>query len=189
MYNNNILTLCNHYNILSSAYFYTYHTSFFSFEKLFFPKFSLIKYTMSHSTNSNVNFCDVCGAKKGLYRHQSYGSKHKESLEKMFGSDYEAPFNAKHKAEKVIPPSTQPLPENMERLYDPEEEYYFLRSKPQTESKHKAESKSKTEIKSKTESKLKNESIPKDNIKDIIKTKPITKPKPKTEDSIYSRMN
>ena len=43
----------------------------------------------------------------------------------------------------------------MDRVYDSEEEYYFLR--PKTE----------------------------DNIKDIIKTKPITKPKTKTEDSIY----
>ena len=46
---------------------------------------------MSHSTNSNVtsvNFFDVCNlsfeTKKGLYRHQSYGSKHKLLLEKMF---------------------------------------------------------------------------------------------------------
>ena len=39
---------------------------------------------MSHSTNSNVNFCDVCDlsfeTKKCLYRHQSYDSKHKECL-------------------------------------------------------------------------------------------------------------
>ena len=45
---------------------------------------------MSHSTNSNVsivNLCDVCNlsfeTKKGLYRHQSYDSKHKELLEKI----------------------------------------------------------------------------------------------------------
>ena len=73
---------------------------------------------MSHSTNINVNFCDVCdvffGTKKGLYRHQSYDSKHKELLERKFGSDDEAPINAKPKAEKVIPPSPQPIPENME---------------------------------------------------------------------------
>ena len=46
---------------------------------------------MSHSTNSNVNFGDVCDLlfeiKKGLYKHQSYDSKHKELLEKIFGSD------------------------------------------------------------------------------------------------------
>ena len=46
---------------------------------------------MPHSTNSNVtsvNFCDVCilsfETKKGLYRHQSYDTKHRELLEKMF---------------------------------------------------------------------------------------------------------
>ena len=63
-------------------------------------------------------------------------------------------------------------------MYDPEEEYYFLRPKPQTESK------------------LKTEVIPKDNIKDIIKTKDITKPKTETENgpeamlcnNIYSRI-
>ena len=53
---------------------------------------------MSHSTNSNVNFCDVCdlsfGTKKGLYRHQSYDSKHKELLEKMFGSHEERMYDS-----------------------------------------------------------------------------------------------
>ena len=38
-----------------------------------------------------MNYCDVCNlyfeTKKGLYRHQSYDSKHKELLEKMFVSD------------------------------------------------------------------------------------------------------
>ena len=61
----------------------------FSFSKNY--KLSLIKYTLSHSTNSNVNFCDGYNlsfeTKKGLYRNQSYDSKHKELLEKMFGSD------------------------------------------------------------------------------------------------------
>ena len=115
---------------------------------------------MSHSTNSNVNFCDVCDlsfeTKEGLYRHQSYDSKHKELLEKIFGSDDEP----------------------MERVYDSEEEYYYLRPEPKIESKPKTESKSKTE------------SISKDNTKDIIKPKanPPTKPKAKSEDSIYSRM-
>ena len=71
--------LCNHYNILSKDYFYTYNTSIFSFEILFFPKLSLIKSTMSHSTNSNVDFRDVrdlsVETKEGLYRHQSNNSK------------------------------------------------------------------------------------------------------------------
>ena len=44
---------------------------------------------MSHTTNSNVNFCDVCNlsfeTKNGLCRHQSYDSKHEKLLEKMFG--------------------------------------------------------------------------------------------------------
>ena len=49
---------------------------------------------MSQSTNTSViNFCDFCNlsfeTKKGLYRHQSYGLKHKELLEKMFESEEE----------------------------------------------------------------------------------------------------
>ena len=59
-----------------------------------------------------------------------------------------------------IPQSPQPIPETMERVYDSEEEYYFLRPK------------TKTKI----------------NTKDIIKTKHITKSKTKTEDSIYSKI-
>ena len=51
--------------------------------------------------------------------------------------------------------------ETMERVYDSEEEYYFLRPKTKTETKTK------------------------DNTKDI-KTKPSTKPKTKTKDSIYT---
>ena len=61
---------------------------------------------MSHSNNSKVNFCDVCDlsfeTKKGLYRHQSYDSKHEELLEKTFGSDDEAPIDVKPKAERDI---------------------------------------------------------------------------------------
>ena len=72
---------------------------------------------MSHSTNSKVSFCDVCDlsfeSKKVLYRHQSYDSKHNELLEKMLGSDDEAPIDVKPKAEKVIPPSSQTIPENL----------------------------------------------------------------------------
>ena len=89
---------------------------------------------MSHSTNSNVNFCVVCDlsfeTKKVLHRHQSYDSKHKELLEKMFGSEDETPINAKPKAERVIPPPAKPIPENMEKVYDSDEEYYFFRPKP-----------------------------------------------------------
>ena len=62
---------------------------------------------MSLSTNIYKNFCDVCDlsfeTKKGLYRHQSYDSKHEELLEKMFSSDDEAPIDVKPKAERFIP--------------------------------------------------------------------------------------
>ena len=150
---------------------------------------------MSHSTKSNANYCDVCHlsfeTKKCLYRHQSYDSKHKELLEKMIGSHDEVPIDVKPKAEKVIP-------EDMERVYDSEEEYYFLGPKPQTESKPRTETESKSESKPKGASPLvpQTESIPEDNTKDFIKTKPITIPKTKTEDrpeimlrhNIYSRI-
>ena len=81
----------------------------------------------------------------------------------MIDFDDEAPINVKPETERVIPPSSQPIPENMERVYDSEEEYYFLRPNP------------------KTESKLKTESITKDNTKDIIETKPTTKASPPTK--------
>ena len=141
---------------------------------------------MFHSTNSNVNFCDVCDlsfeTKKDLYKLHLYDSKQKELLEKTFGSDDEAPIDVKPKVEKVISPSPQPIPENMERVH--EEEYYFVRPKPKTLSKPETESKFKGASSLVTQT----ESIPKDNTKDIFKTKPITKPKTKTEDSIYSRI-
>ena len=135
---------------------------------------------MSQSTNSNVNFCDVCDfsfeTKKDFYRHQSYDSKHKELLETVFGSDGDAQ-----------------IPENMERVYDSEEEYYYLRPKLKTESKPKGASplmghRPAAPRVPQTESKSKTESIPKENTKDIFRTKPITRPKTKTEDSIYSRI-
>ena len=131
---------------------------------------------MSHSTNSNVKFCDVCDlsieTKKGLYRHQSYDSKHEELLEKIFGSDDEASIDVKPKAERFIPPSSQPIPESIESVYDSEEENNFLRPKP----KGALPLVPQTEI------------VPKDNNKDNIKTKHITKPETKTEDSIYSKI-
>ena len=79
----------------------------------------------------------------------------------------------------------------MERVYDSEEDYCFLRPKPKgalpmvslTESKSENESKRKGALPSVPQT----ESIPRDNTKEIIKTKPITKPKTKTEDSIYCR--
>ena len=94
---------------------------------------------MSHSTNSNVDFCDVWDlsfeTKKGLYRHQSYDSKHKELLEKMFelrssftDFDDEASINCKPKAEGALPRSPQPkhIPKNMVKMYDPDEDEYYL---------------------------------------------------------------
>ena len=129
-----------------------------------------------------MNFCDVCDlsfeTKKDLYRNQSYDSKHEELLEKMFGSDDEAPIYIKSKAERVIPPSSQPIPENMERVYDSEDECSFLRRKP----------KGALTLVPQTESKSKTESEPKDNIKDIIKNKLITKANlpTKPKDIIYS---
>ena len=164
---------------------------FFTFEKLIFPSFFPIKYTMSHSTNSNGNFCDVCDlsfeTKKGLYKHQSYDSKHKELLEKMFGSDVEAAFDVKPKAERVLPPSPQPIPKNMERVYDSEKEDYFLRPKTKGALPMVGLRPAVPRV-PQTESKFKTESIPKDNTKDIIKTKPINKLKTKIEDNIYSKI-
>ena len=73
---------------------------------------------MSHSTNSNINFCDFCDlsfeTKKDLYRHQSYDSKHKELLDKIFGSD-DLPNRF---------PDEAPIPKNLERVYDSKVEYY-----------------------------------------------------------------
>ena len=142
---------------------------------------------MSHSTNSNVNFSDVCHlsfeTKKSLYRHQPYDSKNKELLEKMSGSDDEAHIDVESKAEKVTP-------EKMEIVYDTEEEYYFIRPKPQTYSKPRTESESKSESKPERASLLvpQTESIHKDNTKDILKTKPITKPETKTEDGLVAML-
>ena len=56
----------------------------------------------------------------------------------------------------------------MERVFDSEEEYYFLRPK------------------TKTKGSLTLVPQPKVNTKDIIKTKPITKPETKIKDGIYS---
>ena len=78
---------------------------------------------MSQSTKTNViNFCDVCNlsfeSRKGLYRHQSYDLKHKELLEKMFESE-----------EEVI----------SERVYNSDEDYYIIKTKPATKPKTKTE--------------------------------------------------
>ena len=84
---------------------------------------------MSQSTNTSViNFCDVCNlsfeSKKGLYRHQSYGLKHKELLEKMFESEEE---------------------EISERVYNSDEDDYIIKTKAKTETKSKTKTKTETE--------------------------------------------
>ena len=68
----------------------------------------------------------------------------------------------------------------MEKVCDPEEEYYFLRPKPQTECIPKSASPLIPQ----------SESEPKDNIKAIIKTKPTTEANPlnKPKDKIYSKI-
>ena len=121
----------------------------------------------------------------------------------MFGSDDEAPINVKPKAERVLPPPAQPIPENMERVYDSEEEHFFLRPKPKgalplvgirpaAPRVLQTESKSKTESKPKGDSPLvpQNESEPTDNTKDITRTKPTTKANPaiKPKDNVYSKI-
>ena len=103
---------------------------------------------MSHSTNSNVtsvNFCNVCNlsfeSKKGLYRHQSYDLKHKELLEKMFEFEEEKEIS--------------------ERVYNPDEDDYIIK----TRDIIKTETKTKTKPKTKKTSTLKL-SI---NVKDVMK--------------------
>ena len=102
-------------------------------------------------------------------------------LEKIFGSDEEAPIDVKPKAERVLPPTAQPIPENMERVYDSEEEYYFITPKPNGASPLDG-------LRPAAPRAPQTESEPKNNIKGIIKTKPTTKANPpsKPRDNIYS---
>ena len=89
---------------------------------------------MSHSSNSNVTFCDVCNlsseTKKGLYWHQSYDSTHEELLEKMFCSDDDG----------SIP---EPPAKTMEMMYDSDEDFIY----PTPSTKTKTESKTKDNTK------------------------------------------
>ena len=89
---------------------------------------------MPHSTNSNMNFCDVCNlsfeTKKGLHRHQSYDSKHKELLEKFVGSDDDGAI-------------TEPPAKTMEMMYDSDEDFIY----PEPSTKTKAETKTKENTK------------------------------------------
>ena len=89
---------------------------------------------MSHSTNSNVNFWDVCDLclemKKDLYWHQSYDFKHKELLEKMVGSEEDGA-------------------ETEERMYNSDEDFIYPKTKNNT--KDTIKTKPSTEPKTKTE--------------------------------------
>ena len=89
---------------------------------------------MSQSTNTSViNFCDVCNlsfeSKKALYRHQSYDLKHKELLEKMFGSEEE---------------------EILEKVYNSDEDDYIIKTKAKTKDFIKTKDIIKTEIETET---------------------------------------
>ena len=120
-------------------------TLHFSLSKnYFFPKFSLIKYTLSHSTNSYLNLCDICNflfnSVKDFLTHTLLSSYQKRTRDMIMGLD---------EAETASPPQPQPKPnssppplgetrpafhkpkpklilENMERVYGPEEDYYIL---------------------------------------------------------------
>ena len=89
---------------------------------------------MSQSTNTNViNFCDVCNlsfeSKKGLYRHQSHDLKHKELLEKRFESEEEEEIS--------------------ERVYNPDEDDYIIKTRGKTETETKSETETENNIYSK----------------------------------------
>ena len=88
---------------------------------------------MSQSTNTSViNFCDVCNlsfeSKKALYRHQSYGLKHKELLEKMFESEEE---------------------EISEGVYNLDEDDYIIKTRAKTKTETKSETETENNIYSK----------------------------------------
>ena len=98
---------------------------------------------MSHSTNSNLNFCDICNLSfnlmKGFLKHTLLSGE-KRTRDKIMDLD---------EAETASPPQPQPkpkstplpvgetrlalqqhkpksMPNNMERVYDPEEDDYIL---------------------------------------------------------------
>ena len=84
---------------------------------------------MSQTINTSViNSCDVCDlsfeTKKGLYRHQSYDLKHKELLEKMFGSDSKMDSD-------LVGAKTET--KTIEKMYDSDEDFVY--SKLPTKSK------------------------------------------------------
>ena len=116
-------------------FLHLHHTSFFTFEKLFFPKFPPIKYTRSHSTNSNVRFRGGL-TKKGLYRHQSDDTKHKELLEKMFDSDLD-------EAITEAPTKTEASTKTIEKLYDSVGDFIHVKHSTRPETKDIIDTKTK----------------------------------------------
>ena len=93
---------------------------------------------MSQSTNTSViSFCGVCDlsfeTKKGLHRHQSYDLKHKELLEKMFGSDSDLDSD-------LVGAKTES--KTIEKMYDSDEDFVY--SKLPTKSKIESISKDNT---------------------------------------------
>ena len=95
---------------------------------------------MSHSTNSNVRFCDVCSlsfeTKKGLYRHQLYDTKHKELLEKMFDSDLD-------EAITEAPTKTEASTKTIEKMYDSVGDFIHVKRSTKTETKDIIDTKTK----------------------------------------------
>ena len=87
---------------------------------------------MSHSTNSNVNFCDGCNltfeTKRDLYRHQSYDPKRKELLEKMFDSDLD-------EAITEAPIKTEASTKTIKLMYDSDGDFIYVKPSTKTETK------------------------------------------------------
>ena len=99
---------------------------------------------MSHSSNRNVNFGDVCNlsfqTRKVLIRHQSYASKHK-LLEKMFGSD-DGSINENQA-------------KSMEMMYDSDEDFIYLKISTKTKTEPRTKENTKDIIKTKPITKTK----------------------------------
>ena len=103
---------------------------------------------MSHTTNSNVNFCDVCNLsfekKKGLYRHQSYDSKPERLLEKMFCLVDDGAI-------------TEPPAKTMEMMHDSDEDFIYPKLSTKTKTGLKTKDNTKDIIKTKPSTKPKTE--------------------------------
>ena len=97
---------------------------------------------MSHSTNSNVNFCDICNlsfnSMKDFLNH-TFSSGHlkrtRDLIMDLDEAETASPPQPKPKSTTPLvcetrlalhKPKTKPIPENIERVYDPEEDDYIL---------------------------------------------------------------